>query len=101
MYGKMKMKGGRKAKKKTAAKKVKFHRVRKDGSKGGLPKEKLTKSKSGKVVSKKKQALGKKNPWMKAVAKARRELKIKGFVILNRGAEGKKLYNLAKKYHKK
>lgn len=100
MYGKMK--GGRKAKKKTAAaKKVKFHRVRKDGSKGSLKKHQLTKSKSGKVVSKKKQALGKKNPWMKAVAKARRELKIKGFVILNRGAEGKKLYNLAKKYHKK
>ena len=88
--------GKRKAAKKPA-KKVKFHRVRKDGSKGTLKKSQLTKSKSGKVVSKKKQALGKKNPWIKAVSKARRQLKIKGFVPVKKGTE---LYKLAKKMYK-
>merc|ERR1719157_408252 len=44
----------------------------------------LVKNKIGKVVSKKKSALGKKNSWMIAVQKARKALKVKGFVAIRR-----------------
>ncbi len=44
---------------------------------------------------------GRKNPWIKAVMRARKELGIVGFVAINKGVEGKRLYKLAKKYHKK
>ena len=103
--------GGRKkaaAKRKTAAKKtikkVHHYRVRKDGSKGTLKKSQLTKNKSGKVVSKKKRELGKKQykknlkPWNDAVKRARKELGITGFKLIKKGT---KLYKLAKKYQKK
>lgn len=49
--------------------------------------------------SSKKSRAGKKNPWIKSVMKARKELGTTGFVVINRGAEGKRLYKLAKKYH--
>ena len=39
----------------------------------------LTKNKHGKLVSKKKSALGKKNAWIAAVTKARKALGLKGF----------------------
>merc|ERR1719393_206283 len=39
---------------------------------GGLTAKDLTKNKFGKIVSKKKSALGKKSPWIQAVAKARK-----------------------------
>merc|ERR1719321_2127760 len=55
-------------------------------SKGGLKKDALTKSKAGKIVSKKKQALGKKNKWIKAVNAARSALKIKGFAAIKKGS---------------
>merc|ERR1719453_907081 len=54
-------------------------------SKGGLTKASLMKSKSGKIVSSKKSALGKKNKWIKAVNAARAALKIKGFVVIKKG----------------
>ena len=39
--------------------------------------------------------------WMGAMAKARKELGIKGFVTINRGAEGVKLYKRAKEIYGK
>merc|ERR1712224_132777 len=47
---------------------------------GGLTAKDLTKNKFDKIVSKKKSALGKKSPWIQAVAKARKALKITGFL---------------------
>ena len=46
---------------------------------GGLKKDSLVKNKNGKIVSKKASLKGKKNKWMAACAKARANLKLKGF----------------------
>ena len=46
---------------------------------GGLKKKDITRNKHGKYVSKKMSARGKKSKWMKAVMKARKSLKVKGF----------------------
>merc|ERR1712224_966514 len=62
---------------------------------GGLTASSLTKNKHGRVVSKKQSARGKKNTWMIAVQKARKELKIKGFVAVKKGTE---LYKKAKEF---
>ena len=66
---------------------------------GGLTKKDLTTNKSGKVVSKKKSAIGKKNTWMVAMAKARKVLKVKGFVLIGKGKEGKALLAKAREFH--
>merc|ERR1712185_31942 len=64
---------------------------------GGLTAKDLTRNKAGKIVSKKKLALGKKSPWIQAVAKARKALKITGFAAIKKGtplyAKAKELYN--------
>merc|ERR1712196_233164 len=57
---------------------------------GGLKKEHLVKSKSGKIVSKKKSLHGKKiykriAKWTGAVQKARKALGLKGFVAIKKG----------------
>ena len=39
--------------------------------------------------------------WMKALSKARKELGIKGFVTINKGKDGKALYNKAKEFQGK
>merc|ERR1719215_1131005 len=70
----------------------------------GLTKDKLMKSKSGKVVSKKASAAGKKSwvknglkAWADAVKKARKELGVTGFVAIGgKSAAGKALYAKAK-----
>merc|ERR1712006_30132 len=62
----------------------------------GLKKTDLVKSKTGKIVSKKKSALGKKSPWIAAVQKARKELKIKGFAVVKKGTP---LYKKAKELY--
>merc|ERR1712080_689378 len=73
-------------------------------TKGGLTKTHLMLNKRGKVVSKKSGAAGKKRysgalkKWNVALMKARKELGITGFVKINRGVEGIKLYKLAKSY---
>merc|ERR1719219_2739619 len=70
-------------------------------TKSGHTKKDLCLSKSGRVMTKKQFKNGqrcKKTGWMKAVAKARKELGITGFVLMNRGAEGKALYKAAKSY---
>ena len=48
---------------------------------GGLTKKDL-KIKDGEIVSKKKAKDAKKNPWIQAVAKAKKELGIKGFALV-------------------
>merc|ERR1711881_462780 len=73
-------------------------------TKGGLTKKDLMLNKNGKVVSKKMfkkgQALKGKSGWMAAVKKARKELGITGFVLMNRGAHGVALYQKAKELFK-
>lgn len=64
---------------------------------GGLKKKDLKLNKeSGEIVSKDKVKGSKKNPWIAAVAKARKELKIEGFKLL----EGKFLEVARKIYAK-
>merc|ERR1711865_114207 len=73
---------------------------------GGLDKSALTKSKTGKVVSKKMSANSKKRyagskfqAWTKAVQKARKELRVTGFVAIGgKTATGKALYAKAKSF---
>ena len=70
---------------------------------GGLKKSDLMKNKNGKVVSKKSNAAGKKaykhiSGWTKAVSKARKDLKVKGFVAVKKGTA---LYKKAMSYYKK
>merc|ERR1719335_798138 len=70
---------------------------------GGLKKDALTKSKTGKIVSKKKSAYGKKfyskygSKWISAVTKARKALGLKGFVAIKKGSA---LYKKAKSFYK-
>merc|ERR1712100_30885 len=64
----------------------------------GLKKSDLMKSKTGKVVTKKSHAAGKKaykniKGWTEAVQKARKELGVKGFVAVKKGSA---LYKKAK-----
>merc|ERR1712113_236652 len=71
---------------------------------GGLTKETLIKSKTGKIVSKAASARAKKNwatsalkKWIDVVKQARKELKIQGFCAVNgKTAQGKALYAKAK-----
>merc|ERR1711903_145804 len=67
----------------------------------GLKKTDLIKSKSGKIVSRKRNALGKKayariRGWTAAVVKARKVMNVKGFVAIKRGTP---LYNKAKEFY--
>ena len=59
------------------------------------------KSKSSSKKSSSKKSSSKSMSWMGAMAKARKELGIKGFVTINRGAEGVKLYKRAKEIYGK
>lgn len=66
-----------------------------DRTAGGLTKSDL-KMVKGEIVSKDKSKTEKKNPWIKAVAKAKKELGIKGFALV----EGK-LLEKAREIYKK
>jgi len=69
---------------------------------GGLTKAMITRNKHGKYVSKKKSARGKRNGWMKAVMRARRALKVKGFqAVGGKTKAGRKLLARARKFYKK
>jgi len=60
-----------------------------DVTSGGLTKKDLMKNpKTGEIVSKAKSAGAKKNPWIQAVAKAKKELKMKkgDFVLVEKGS---------------
>merc|ERR1711897_34254 len=80
----------------------------KEKTSGGLTKDKLVKSKSGKVVSKKASAACKKryanskaSAWIKAVVQARKALGVKGFAAVGgKSAQGKALYAKAKSIFK-
>merc|ERR1711934_1026027 len=66
----------------------------------GLSKSDLVKSKSGKIVSKKRSLNAKRSnnlgPWTAAVKKARKALNIKGFVALKKGTP---FYKKAKEFY--
>merc|ERR1719494_585822 len=112
------MKTMKKAKKSTMKRKKKAKRVskiargkraksavfkgKKEKTLSGLKKENLTKNKSGKVVSKKKSDRGRHNKWTAAVARARKELKLKGFVAVGgKSALGRSLLAKARSLYKK
>merc|ERR1711908_121343 len=61
----------------------------------GLKKTDLVKNKAGRIVSRKRSALGKKNTWIVACNKARAFLKIKGFTVIKKGTP---LYKKAKEF---
>merc|ERR1719331_3271227 len=75
----------------------------KDTTVGGLKKADLTKSKTGKIVSKKRSAQAKKRyastigKWTQAVMKARHLLGIKGFLVVKKGSP---VYNKAREFYK-
>merc|ERR1712080_112803 len=64
---------------------------------GGLTSKDLTKNKYGKIVSKKRSAFAKKSPWIQAISKARKALKITGFCAIKKGtpfyAKAKEFFN--------
>merc|ERR1719231_2107305 len=62
----------------------------------GMGKGDFVKNKSGKIVSKTRSALSKKNTWIAACQKARKELKVKGFAVIKKGTP---LYKKAKELH--
>ena len=77
--------------------KVVVFRGSKEKTVGGLTAKDLCKNKTGKVVSKKRSAMGKKNNWAKALQKARAVLKLKRFVAIKKGSplylKAKEIYN--------
>merc|ERR1711862_42033 len=73
----------------------------KEKTKTGLKKTDLMKSKTGRIVTKKAHAAGKKayaniKGWTVAVQKARKELGVKGFVAIKKGSA---LYKKAKEIY--
>merc|ERR1719421_438658 len=94
MKKKAAMKAMKVMKKKAAMKAMK---AMKKKSVGGVTAKDLFKNKRGRVVNKHRAALAKKSPWILAVAKARKALKIKGFQALKKGtpfyAKAKEFYN--------
>merc|ERR1712072_1660230 len=75
--------------------KVVVLRGSKEKTSGGLTAKDLIKNKHGRVVSKKQSAQGKKSPWIQAVQKARKALKITGFSAIKKGTP---LYAKAKEF---
>ena len=76
-------------------------RGNKEATLSGLTKSNLMRNKNGKIVSKKQSANGKKayariKGWTMAVAKARKELGVKGFVAVKKGTP---LYKKAKEFY--
>ena len=97
------MKAMRAMKKKSVSKiakgrlaKVMVFRGSKAKTVGGMTAKDLTKNKHGKVVNKWRSAFGKKSPWIQAVAKARKALKITGFCAIKKGSP---LYTKAKEFY--
>jgi hypothetical protein len=65
-------------------------------TKSGLTKSDFVKNKNGRVVSKKASLRAKKNTWIVACQRARKELKIKGFAVFKKGTP---LYKKAKELY--
>merc|ERR1719443_2805855 len=103
MKKKAAMKAMKAMKKKTVSKiakgqmaKAMVFRGSKEKTASGLKATDLTKNKYGKIVSKKGSARAKKSPWTQAVAKARKALKLTGFVAIKKGSP---LYVKAKEFY--
>merc|ERR1712072_733580 len=99
------MRRAMKAKKSVIAKgklaKLVVFRGNKSKTTGGLQKSDLVKNKSGRIVSRKQSALGKKayshiRGWTVAVQKARKALGVKGFIAVKKGSP---LYRKAKELY--
>merc|ERR1712098_72136 len=89
-------------------KKWQVYKGTKAKSAGGLTKADLTRSKTGKIVSKKKSAFGKKQyskylaKWNAAVKSARKQLGVKGFqAVGGKSAKGQALLKKARSIYKK
>merc|ERR1739848_436162 len=106
MKKKAAMKAMKAMKKKTVSKiargraaKAMVLRGTKEKTVGGMTAKDLCKNKHGKIVSKKRSAFAKKSPWIAAVTKARKALKITGFSAIKKGtplyAKAKEFYNAA------
>merc|ERR1719161_1307977 len=65
--------------------KLQVWRGKKSKTSSGLKKDDLVQSKSRKIVSAKKSALGKNSKWAKATTKAREQKGYKGFKAIKRG----------------
>merc|ERR1712150_138228 len=89
--------------------KASVFRGTKEKTVSGLKKSDLTRSKTGKVVSKKQSANGKKNykrngieKWIKAVGQARKSMGIKGFQSVGgKTAKGQALLKKARSIYRK
>ena len=100
-----------KAKKKRVSKVAKGHMAKylvfkgtKEKTTSGLTKDDLVRNKAGKLVSRKKSALGKKfdrvRGWREAVMKARAVMGMRGFVAMNgQTAQGKALYAKTRSFY--
>merc|ERR1719378_396528 len=76
----------------------------KEKTKSGLTKEDLVRNKAGRIVSRKKSALGKKfdrvKTWRESVMKARAVMGMTGFVAMNgQTAQGKALYAKTRSFY--
>ena len=102
-------KGGMKKRAKRVSKIAKGKRARaavfngrKEKTYTGLKKSDLIKNKSGKIVTRKASALGKKNKFMNAVIAARKALGIKGFqAVGGKTAKGQALLKKVRSLYKK
>merc|ERR1712007_311583 len=101
-----KKKRARKAKKVSkVGKKWQVFKGTRERTAGGLTKKDLRRSKSGKIVSKKQSNLARKrmrsggiSKWLAAVMKARKALKLKGFVACKKGTA---YYRKARAFYRK
>merc|ERR1719408_999495 len=103
MKKKAAMKAMKAMKKKSVSKIAKGSRAKsmvlrgsKEKTVGGLTAKDLCKNKYGKIVSKKASARSKKSPWIQAISKARKALKITGFSAIKKGTP---LYTKAKEFY--
>mmetsp|Transcript_18672 Transcript_18672/g.58687 ORF Transcript_18672/g.58687 Transcript_18672/m.58687 type:complete len:116 (-) Transcript_18672:235-582(-) len=71
----------------------------KEKTAGGLQASDITRNRYGKLVAKKASERSKNNAWPRAIASARRALGLTGFILINKGPEGKALYAKAKEIH--
>merc|ERR1719473_1974765 len=92
----MKAMAAMKAMKAMKKKPISAHLAKLHKTKTGLKKSDLVQNKNGRVVSKKNHLRGKQSPWIAAVQKARKELKIKGFAAIKKGTP---LYKKAKELY--
>merc|ERR1719439_147213 len=76
----------------------------KEKTKSGLTKDDLVRNKAGRIVSRKKSALGKKfdrvKGWRESFMKARAVMGVRGFVAMNgQTAQGKALYAKTRSFY--